>query len=175
MRTLRALLIYFIVVFAGGALLAPPIYWLVQSFAHAHPDFVAHHLARIASASFPRYVNRCLLVLALLLLWPLVRNLEFHSLQEVGIVRPRGQWKKLGAGFLLGFVSLAVVAGISFAFHARHLNERASGSQIFHRLLSAAATAIVTATLEEILFRGAIFGALRKAFHWTFALVLSSM
>src|SRR5581483_11157962 len=32
-----------------------------------------------------------------------------------------------------------------------------------------------TAVLEEILFRGALFGALRKVFHWTLALVLSSM
>lgn len=175
MRPLRALVIYILAVFVGGALLAPPVYWLVQSFAQAHPDFVAHHLARIASTPFPRYVNRSLLTLALIGLWPLVRNLEFHSLQEVGIVRPRGQWKKVGAGFVLGFISLALVAGISFAFHARHLNQRPSGSQMFHRLLSAAATAIITATLEEILFRGAIFGALRKAFHWTFALVLSSM
>jgi membrane protease YdiL (CAAX protease family) len=33
----------------------------------------------------------------------------------------------------------------------------------------------VVAVLEEILFRGAVFGALRKVFHWAFALVLSSM
>jgi uncharacterized protein len=175
MRPLRALLIYIIAVFIGGAVIAPPVYWLVQSFAHAHPDFVAQHLHRIATTSFPRYVNRSLLVLALIGLWPLVRNLGFHSLPEVGIVRPRGQWKKLGAGFVLGFVSLAIVAGISFAFHARHLNERSTGSEIFRRLLGAAATAIVIAILEEILFRGAIFGALRKVFHWIVALVLSSM
>ena len=64
MRPLRALLIYIIAVFVGGALLAPPIYWLVQSFAHAHPEFVARHMAKIATASFPRYVNRALLALA---------------------------------------------------------------------------------------------------------------
>jgi membrane protease YdiL (CAAX protease family) len=175
MRPLCALLIYIMAVFIGGALLAPPVYWLVQSFVHAHPEFFAHHLHKVATASFPRYVNRSLMAVALIGLWPLVKNLEFHSLPELGIVRPRGQWKKLAAGFVLGFVSLAIVAGISIAFHARQLNERPSGSAIFHRLLEAAATAIVTAILEEILFRGAIFGALRKVFHWTVALVLSSM
>ena len=175
MRPLRALLIYIIAVFVGGALLAPPIYWLAQSVAHAHPDFVAQHLSKVAHAPFPRYVNRSLMALALLGLWPLVKNLEFHSVAEMGIVRPRGQWKKLGGGFVLGFVSLAIVAGISFAFHARHLNHRATGSELFRRLLDAAGTAVVTAVLEEILFRGAVFGALRKVFHWTIALVLSSM
>src|SRR5258705_336742 len=43
------------------------------------------------------------------------------------------------------------------------------------RLLGAAGTAIVTSVLEEILFRGALFGGLRKVFHWILALVLSSM
>ena len=38
-----------------------------------------------------------------------------------------------------------------------------------------ALTAAVVAVLEEILFRGAVFGALRKVFHWAFALLLSSM
>ncbi|HWC59004.1 MAG TPA: CPBP family intramembrane glutamic endopeptidase, partial [Verrucomicrobiae bacterium] len=86
-----------------------------------------------------------------------------------------GQWKKLGAGFALGLVSLAIVAGIAFACHARQMNEKLSGGVIVHKLIDSAATAVIIAIIEEILFRGAIFGALRKVFHWTFALVLSSM
>jgi uncharacterized protein len=167
MRPLRALLIYVIAVFIGGALLAPPLYWLVQSHAHTFP--------KLATAPFPRYVHRCLLGIALLGLWPLVKNLELKSLPDVGIVRPRGQWKKLGAGFLLGLFSLAIVAGIAFAFHARQMNEKLSDGQIAHKLLDAAGTAVLVAILEEILFRGAIFGALRKVFHWVFALIISSM
>jgi len=175
MRPLRALLIFVIAVFLGGALLAPPLYWLVQWFAHVAPGVVAHTFPKIAAAPFPRFVNRALLGIALIGLWPLVKNLEFHSLADVGIVRPRGQWKRLGAGFVLGLVSLAVVAVIAFACHARQMNDRFTGGEIVHKLLSAAATAVLIAIIEEILFRGAIFGALRKVFHWTFALVLSSM
>ncbi len=33
----------------------------------------------------------------------------------------------------------------------------------------------MVAVLEEVLFRGAIFGGLKKIFHWVFALVVSSM
>ncbi len=167
MRPLRALFIYIIAVFIGGALLAPWLYFLVQSFAHTFP--------KLAAAPFPRYVHRSLLGIALLGLWPLVKSLNLNSLQDVGIVRPRGQWKKLGAGFLLGFLSLAVVAAIAFACHARHMNEKLTGAQIAHKLLGAAGTAVIIAILEELLFRGAIFGALRKAFHWIVALVISSM
>jgi membrane protease YdiL (CAAX protease family) len=175
MRPLRALLVYIIAVFVGGALLAPPIYWLVQWIAHTFPDFAARHASKIATATFPRIVNRSLLAIAMICLWPLVKNLDFHSARDIGLVRPRGQWKKFGAGFALGLASLAIVVGIAFACHARHLNHRLSGGEIAHRLLESAATAIAIAVLEEILFRGAIFGAMRKVFHWTLAMMLSSM
>jgi membrane protease YdiL (CAAX protease family) len=171
MRPLRALLIYIVAVFIGGALLAPLLYWLVQSLAHSFPG----RFDGLAAQPFPRYVNRCLLGLALIGLWPLVKNLDLKSAQDLGIVRPRGQLKKLGAGFLLGLVSLAIIAALAFAFDARHLNPKLSGGQIAHKLLSAAGTAVVIATLEEILFRGALFGALRKVFHWIFALLISSV
>jgi CAAX protease family protein len=167
MRPLRALLIYIIAVFIGGALLAPLLYWLVQSFAHTFP--------KLAAAPFPRYVNRSLLGVALIGLWPLAKNLELKSLRDLGIVGPRGQWKRLGGGFLLGLVSLAIVAGIAFACHARQMNQRLSDGQIAHKLIDAAATAVIVAIFEEILFRGAIFGALRKVFHWIFAMVISSL
>ena len=167
MRPLRALVIYIVAVFIGGALLAPPLYWLVQHFAHTFP--------RLAGAPFHRYVNRALLGIALVGLWPLVKSLGFASPREIGVIGPRGQLKKLGAGFLLGLVSLAVIGGLAFALHARQLNPKLSGADLAHKLLGAAGTAVVVAVLEEILFRGALFGALRKAFHWTFALVISSM
>jgi membrane protease YdiL (CAAX protease family) len=167
MRAVRALAIYIIAVFIGGALLAPLLYWLVQDFAHIAP--------RLAAAPFHRYVNRSILGIALIGLWPLVKNLGFNSLADVGLVRPNGQMKKLGAGFLLGFFSLAIVAALAFAFHARQVNSRYSTSHIIGTLLNAALAAIVTATLEEVLFRGALFGALRKVCHWVVALVLSSM
>ena len=166
MRPLRALVIYIVAVFIGGALLAPPLYWLARYFAQVLP--------KLAAEPFHRYVDRSILGIALVGLWPLVKNLGFASVSEVGLVSPRGQGKRLAGGFLLGLISLALVAGPAFAFHARVLNTKPSGGEIAHKLLGAAATAIVVAVLEEILFRGALFGALRKAFNWIFALAISS-
>jgi len=176
MRPLRALLVYIIAVFIGGALLAPPLYWLVQSLAQHFPDTFAHGLAeKVATADFPRYVNRCILLIALAGLWPLVKNLGFASMAEVGFANPRGQLKKFGGGFVLGLVSLAIIAALAFTCHARKLHPRLSGGEIVERLLEAAVAALITATLEELLFRGALFGALRKVCHWKVALVLSSV
>lgn len=167
MRRLRALVIYIVAVFIGGALLAPPLYWLGQHLTRIAP--------KLATEPFHRYVDRSILGIALLGLWPLVKSLGFASVTEIGLVSPRGQCKRLAGGFLFGLFSLAIIAGTAFAFHARVLNSKLSGADIAHKLFSAAATAIIVAILEEILFRGALFGSLRKVFHWFFALVISSL
>ena len=162
---MRALGIYMIAVFVGGALLAPLLYWLAQSFAGEFP--------KIANSPFHRFINRSLLSVALLGLWPLFRALGAGSLTEVGLVPRKCHWKELGVGFALGFVSLAIVAAIALAGGARVM-EPIDG-RLWQRLFGAALTATVVAVLEEVLFRGAIFGALRKAFHWVKALIISSM
>jgi membrane protease YdiL (CAAX protease family) len=159
-------MIYIAVVFIGGALLAPWLYWLAQHFAHEFP--------KIANSPFHRYVNRALTGLALIGLWPFFKSLGATSASDVGLVSPFGQGSKFWGGFLLGFCSLAVLAGLALASGARHFNETDPASKLVKNLFAAALTAIVVAVLEEILFRGGLFGSLKKVFHWVFALVVSS-
>jgi membrane protease YdiL (CAAX protease family) len=166
MRPLRALVIYILVVFIGGALLAPWLYWLTQHF--------GQNVSKLADAPFHRFVNRAVLGIALIGLWPLVKNLGLTSPRDLGLVKPTGQWKNLSKGFLLGFISLAIVAALALALDARHLSDKYSGGQLAGKLAGAAVGAILVAVLEEILFRGALFGTLRKAFHWITALLISS-
>jgi membrane protease YdiL (CAAX protease family) len=166
MRPYRSLLIFISVVFIGGALLAPWLYWLVQSLA---PD------STLAHSPFPHFVSRSFLWLALLGSWPLARSLGAKSGKELGLVRPAGEWGRLAAGFALGFGSLACLAIIVLAARGRALNHTLTASQLGAELTSAALTALIVSVLEEILFRGAIFGALRRVADWRFALLLSSM
>jgi len=167
MRPLWALVIYIVAVFFGGALLAPWLYWIAQHFAPAVP--------KLAGAPFHRFVDRSFLILALAGVWPLLRALGARSLRETGLVSPYGQSKKMSSGLLLGFVSLAVVAGIVLVSGGRALTGVAPAGKILGTLLSAAGTAAVVATLEEILFRGGVFGGLRRMFYWPLALGLSSL
>ena len=167
MRPLWALVIYIVVVFFGGALLAPWLFWLAQHFAQAVP--------KLAGAPFHRFVDRSFLILALAGVWPLLRALGAKSLRDTGIVPPYGQSKKLFAGLLLGFVSLAAVAGIVLASGGRAVAGGVSAGKIFGTVLGAAGTAVVVAVLEEILFRGGVFGGLRRVFYWPLALGLSSL
>jgi len=167
MRPLWALVIYIVVVFFGGALLAPWLCWLAQHFAQSVP--------KLAAAPFHRFLDRSFLILALAGVWPLLRALGAKSLRETGLVPPYGQSKKLSGGLLLGFISLALVAGIVLLSGGRALTAGASAGKIIGTILGAAGTAAVVATLEEILFRGGVFGGLRRMFYWPLALVLSSL
>lgn len=168
MRPLRCLCCYLALVFLGGALLAPWLYWLAQWSASFHPA-----LQKIAANPFHRFVDRSLLILALGALWPLLRNLGVHSWRDLGLGRPARHWRQLLGGFLLGFAGLALVVSLALVFGGRVWNPHPA-SAIAARMFSAALTAAVVAVVEEILFRGGIFGGLRRGFHWRFALVVSS-
>lgn len=167
MRPLRALVMYIVVVFIGGALLAPWLYRLAQTVGHSFPQ--------IASAPFHHFVNRSLLILALAGLWTLLCALGATSWRETGLVQLHGQWKKLSGGLLLGFVQLAVVAGTAIGGGDRIFIQGLTAHKIVGTISNAIATAAIVATLEEILFRGGIFGGLRRMFYWPFALIASSL
>ena len=163
MRPLRALIIYLLVVFVGSALLAPWLYWLAQSA-----------IPKLAQQPFHRFVHRSLLVLALAGLYPLLRSLGARTLADVGLVKPTGQWRKLFSGLGLGFFSLALVAAVALIAGARSWPEHLTLAKVVGRIFSAGLSAGVVAVVEEILFRGGIFGGLRRVCGWRLALVVSS-
>lgn len=168
MRLVISLLVYFVVVFVGGALLAPWLYWLaVWSAGHWH----WHWLAALAAKPFHRFLDRSLLGMAVLGLWPLLRTAGMASGKEIGIFKKKHAFTDLFRGFAVGWVSLAGAALLSCLFGVRVLT---FSHDLGHGLLAATMTAIIVAVLEEVLFRGALFGILRKAMPWPAALVISS-
>lgn len=165
-RPVRSMAIFVVFVFLGGALLAPWLYQLVQLVAPG---------SHLASNPFHRYLDRSLLALALVGIWPLMRGLGAVSWPDVGLVNAKGQWNRLEAGFALGFGSLACVAAIVFMAHGRQFNADMTAGKLAGKLGGAIATAVAVAVLEELLFRGAIFGGLRRIWDWRVALLVSSM
>jgi membrane protease YdiL (CAAX protease family) len=169
MHPLRALAVYGLAVFVGGALLAPGLYWACLFGAAHWPG-----LSALADVPFHRVVNRSLLALALAGLWPLLRTLRANSWAAVGLVKSGDGWRKAATGFALGFASLACAALLAVIAGARHPDYSRSLPWVWSAVGSALATAVVVACLEELLFRGAIFGSLRRAQPWPAALLLSS-
>jgi len=170
MRPVRSLVIYMVVIFLGGALLAPWLYWLIQ--------WAAGHFSRfehLAEQPFRRFLNRSLLALAVIGLWPFLRSVGANSWPAVGLVKPAGQWRHLAVGLALGFGSLAGVAVLAIVTDGRRLELDLPPAALLARFCKAGVSAVIVAVLEELLFRGALFGALRKTFHWFTALVVSSV
>ncbi|HEY3762353.1 MAG TPA: CPBP family intramembrane glutamic endopeptidase [Verrucomicrobiae bacterium] len=177
MRPIRALIIYFILVLFGGALLAPWLWHLAQLASHLatnHFEPFSTLTAKLANAPFHRFLDRSFLLLALVGIWPLMRSLGATSWREVGLPSPYSQGKKLWAGLALGLLSMAFVVGIEIGAGARFFNHDATAQQVLHAFFSALVSAAAVGLIEEILFRGALFGGLRKVLHWPFALALSS-
>lgn len=168
MRPLRALGWFALAVFGGGALLGPCLYWLAQWVADAWPQW--HGLA---GKPLHRYVLRATMLIAVGGLWPLLRQLGARSWADLGVVPPRGQWQHLGIGVSVGFVSLAVVTVLALLCGARRLDGGLTGGW-WARFPDIAATSVVIGVLEELLYRGAIFGGLRRGMDWRWALWVSS-
>jgi hypothetical protein len=169
MRRIRWLLLYFAAVFAGGALLAPWLYWLVQWAAHRWPA-----LAPLAASPFPRFLDRSLLGLALLGLWPLLRLGGIRSWNGLGFVKQKHIARRMLGGFALGWASLAAAALLALVFGGWSLVTAHSAAEACRCLLNAACAAVAVAVLEEIVFRGALFGLLRQSLPWPAALAASS-
>ncbi len=185
MRPMRSLLIYLAIVFTGGALLAPWLYFAAQWSAPFSPMF-----AKLAAHPFHRFVHRALLIFALAGLWPLLRSSGLKSVQEVGLgnLRVEGkpfsffsmldEWgkhfdKKFFWGITIGFASLASIGILAVAFGARSTILHTS-AELRKHLLNATLAALAVAFVEELVFRGAVFGAVRKTHGWRIGIVVSS-
>jgi membrane protease YdiL (CAAX protease family) len=169
MRRISLLTVYLAAVFGGGALLAPWLYWLAR-WGAAH--WAA--LAGLANNPFPRFVLRAMLGLAVVLLWPLLRACGMLGAREIGLAKGGRPARNAAAGFAIGFASLAFATALAVVCGGRTPNLSRSGPELFYGVLGATATAVVVALIEELIFRGALFGILRKTCAWPAALAASS-
>ena len=163
MRPFRALWAYLIFVFVGGALLAPVIHNAIGALSGG----TGLHIP------FRRVVDRCLLVLALAALWPFVQAMGVRSLSELGLKPNDRSTREYFVGMGVGSLLLITSAGI-FLLAGRGSWTEASGNAWFKQILSALGTALLVPVLEETLFRGAIYGSLRRAWNPLAALWISS-
>lgn len=172
MNRLGALGVYMVWVFGGGALVAPWIWWLGQSVAAYLPEA---GLGWLVDHPFPRYVRRCLLVLALLGLWPLTRALGCASWKAVGWGREADAGRRLVWGGGAGVFGVLVLVGAEGWLGDRAWHQGWDASAVALGLCRAALSAGVVAMLEETLFRGVLLGGLRPAVGGAGAVVVTSL
>lgn len=165
-KPIRAIFLYLVFVFVGGALLAPWVYQFLQANAATFPD--------LASKPLPRIVNRCVQVLALAGLWPLFRALGMTSAAALGLSGFRREWRRVPVGIVVGFGSTALLVSAALAFESRILAGGLSFPGIALMALEYTVAGLLIAIAEEILLRGAMFGGMRKRWSWPMAMAVSS-
>ena len=166
LKALGQILLYLAATVLIGALLAPPLFWMAQWAAgHLHSARLTDFLAK---TDFARYFDRAIMLTALVLLWPLLRALRIRNFgYDLGLARDRWRWQRLGAGFLVAIVTLGLLGGVLVLTGVYRMYSHFA----YGKLAWLPVTAFTVAVLEEILFRGALQGAVRKTTVTDFALV----
>jgi membrane protease YdiL (CAAX protease family) len=142
---LGKILLYLVIVVLLGAILSPPIYWML----HSTVDF-----------PFYRYLSRVTQVTAFVLLAPLLFWLGIRSVREFGLEANPHAARDAFAGVALALVPGALLAGLYLTFDVY----RAKQDLVPWLLLRIAMTAGFVALVEEFLFRGVLLGLAVKAF-----------
>ena len=171
MRNTIAIFVYIIGVFFGAALMAPMVWMAVFSdmpilsflnFLESHDDF-------------HRYYNRCLMILSLSGLWILWSVTKIKSWQELGWTKIAGNSRPLGYGIILGLTSLTAVVTLTLIFDAREFRNDIQSSEWIQHCINTLSAAILVGIIEETLFRGILFGLLKRDMNWRAAAVISAL
>ncbi len=159
--------LYLIAVFLGAALVAPRLYHTVHFLAEEHPMW-----RPLAEHPFHRYVSRCLILLALIGLPTFLKGLRIRSKQALGLRFRARDWIHVTEGIAWGFFALAAASALALSFGARIWD--ANHDPVGRRIGGALLAAVLVAAIEELLFRGALFGTLRRRYSFWRAAIISS-
>jgi len=158
-KTFRALALYALAVVALGLVLSLPV------------QAVCQHLGWFADKPWPKFFNRCATVAALVCLWPLLRALGMASWQGIGLQSPPALALARGAaGWVVAFAGTMLLGWTAVA----------AGNRVWDNnptldFLKPLATGCVVGIMEEVFFRGLLFGALRREWNTSAALWVSSV
>ena len=158
MKELGKIVIYLLAVVVLGALIAPPLF------------AVGQNIGALKRFEFQQFFNRSVLIAAVVLLFPLIRWLKLPGWGALGIEPDTRRWHHLAGGFLAAFLCIMVLGALLLQMGVY----RMKGELPWGALGKIALTATVVSVIEELLFRGALLGLMRKALVWPWALLLNS-
>ncbi len=130
-------------------------------------------LASLRELAFTRVTTRCVLILLVIGGLTLFRRGALGNHVHLGLLRTPGWSKGLVAGFIFGVVSMLLVFAHGLAAGAHLLPDSLQGDHIAG-LLTFLVSGLLVAVIEEVLFRGVLYGSLRAVGGvWLAALVSS--
>jgi membrane protease YdiL (CAAX protease family) len=154
------LLVLVILAVVGGLLLAP---WVARGIVALGRTVEAW--AGLREIPFVRVASRC--VLGMLVVGGGVWGMRggFGSLKQVGLAQIagwRGGWL---AGFCFGVGTMGLVYGVGWGMGVYVWGGKPAAAAVAG-LLAVLGTAVLVGLVEEVLFRGVLFGALRACCRW---------
>ena len=152
MKDTGKILLYLLATIALGAAIAPPLFWAGRL---AGAQF---GIKVLAESGFPRYFNRAVLIAAVALLWPLAKSLRVASFSSFGLQPDPRRWRHLVFGFATAFLVLFAFVAALLHEGIYRLRSDAAPALLAPILLSAAGASVI----EELIFRGALLGLLRR-------------
>ncbi len=162
MREFAIIAGYFVATALSAAAIAPPMFWVGRAMGEVVPG-----LGFLVETEFQRYFNRCFLIAAVALLWPAARLLRVRSLSDFGLQRNPQRGLDAAFGLVVPMVFLWMYGVLLLALDFYRMKDPLP----WGRLPSAAGTAIAVGIVEELFFRGALFGLLRRAASTRFAVL----
>ena len=167
------LLLWIVGLFAAslllGALLAAPVFNFVLCLGRNFQS-----LESLRDVEFERVASRCVLIVLLLSSVPVFKRAGMRGWRDVGFLPDGRWWKPAGLGLLIGSAATALifVGGWALgAYEIRDILERGAVEKSMVYFVGA----LLVGVIEEGLFRGALFGALRRSVGFWGGAVIASV
>lgn len=164
LHTLSVFVLYVGMVFLLGAVLAYPLFALLQA-------------AGVTDIPVQKVTSRVCKFSAVVGLWPLLKMYGINTRSSWGFdCTLRKGLRQCLAGFAVGVLSMLFVAVLLFALDLRMFSSPApTSSEVAKMLLSAVVSGLFVALIEELWFRGALYGLLAHRGGVALAIALTSL
>lgn len=164
-RSIARLLLLLLAALLISALLAPPIFYACEALA------ATGYAPFLVGMPFYRVFGRILQISAILAFIPTILQLKVRRLSDVGILRNSSPWRDIFAGLGIVVVIMAILGACLIGFDVYRLRESMDWAKFGRVIL----TAIFVSGLEEVIFRGILFGLLLRVLQTLPSAVISSV
>ncbi|HMP89567.1 MAG TPA: CPBP family intramembrane metalloprotease [Kiritimatiellia bacterium] len=170
-RPLLAVLLLFTIPILIGAAISPSVFNFLRELGETTDSY-----QKLTTASFERITNRCVMLVAVIILYPVIRMTGLWPDVKKGLAPSSERMRDLYASMLIGGLSMSMVFLVGWQLGAFEMSPRLPGiGKITAKVAGFATGAVFIGVFEEIFFRGFVFGALRIRLGFTAALVVSSI
>jgi len=168
-KKISALCFYVANIFLLGCFISPILWIIIHSTSLKLID-------SIGQAHFGKVCNRAFMIVAFIGLFPLLKQLQCRTKNDFGLnISKKNFFKEFSYGFLLGTVSLIILAYFYYAINLRVIRHGDLTTRLIQGLYSGICTGITVAFIEEVFFRGILIRLLSKCTSITTSILVSSI